>query len=67
MGARQHLGAVLDQVIDGRDGGADARVVGDVHVTIEWDVEIASDEDGLACCVPMEMGYSKVIIKTCVW
>ena len=48
--ARQHLGAVLDQVFDGRDGGADARVVGDVHVAVERDVEIASDEDSLTCC-----------------
>ena len=39
--------AVGEQVVDGRDGGADARVVGDLAV-LERDVEVDADEDALA-------------------
>jgi hypothetical protein len=34
------LGAILDSVLDGRDGTGDTLVVGDVLVTIERDVEV---------------------------
>jgi hypothetical protein len=34
------LGAILDSVLDGRDGTGDTLVVGDVLVTVERDVEV---------------------------
>jgi len=44
----EHLGPVLREVLQRRDRGANARVIRDVQVTIERDVEIAPDEHGLA-------------------
>merc|ERR1711966_461940 len=48
VGGDEDLGAVLDEVLDGGDGGADAGVVGDLEVLVEGHVEVAAHEHGLA-------------------
>lgn len=48
MGGDENLGAVLDEVLERGDGGADAGVVGDLHVGVEGHVEIATHEHSLA-------------------
>ena len=48
MGGDEDLGAVLDEVLEGGDGGADAGVVGDLEVRVERDVEVAADKHNLA-------------------
>lgn len=40
---QQHLGAVVDEVLERRDRGADAGVVGDLEVLVERDVEVGAD------------------------
>merc|ERR1719261_1676122 len=45
--AHRDLGALVEEVLDRRDGRADARVVAD-HAVLEGDVEVAADEDLLA-------------------
>merc|ERR1719359_953541 len=47
VGAGRHAGALLEQHLDGRAGGADAGVVGD-GLAVKRDVEVAADEDLLA-------------------
>lgn len=56
MRGDEHLRAVLGEVLEGRDRGANARVIRNVQVTIERDVEIATDEHGLA----LEVGLGEV-------
>ncbi len=46
VGGEDDLGLVADRVLDGGDGLADARVVGDEAV-LEGDVEVDTDEDAL--------------------
>ena len=48
VGGHEDLGAGLGEVLEGGDGRADARVVGDVEVTVEGHVEVAAHEHGLA-------------------
>ena len=43
VGRQQHLGAVVDEVLEGGDRGADAGVVGDLEVLVERDVEVGAD------------------------
>lgn len=47
MTAEDHFGAVLDQVLDRRHGGADAVVVGDLLVFIQGHVKIHPHEHSL--------------------
>ena len=47
MGGDEDLGAVLHEVLEGGDGGADAGVIGD-HAVLEGDVEVAAHEHSLA-------------------
>ena len=42
-----HLGAVVDGSIDGRQGRANAGVVGDLVRIVQRDVEVGSDDDAL--------------------
>ena len=43
MRRQQDLGAVVDEVLERGDGGADAGVVGDLEVLVERDVEVGAD------------------------
>lgn len=43
MRGQEHLGAVVDEVLEGGDRGADAGVVGDLEVLVERDVEVGAD------------------------
>ena len=47
VGGHQDLGTVLDEVLEGGDGGANARVIGDDAV-LEGDVQVAAHEHDLA-------------------
>jgi hypothetical protein len=47
VGHERNLGALLDEVLDGRERGADARVVGDL-AAVERDIEIDPDKNALA-------------------
>lgn len=44
MAREDDFGAVLDEVLDGGNGGADSGVVGDVLVVVERDVEVGPHE-----------------------
>mmetsp|Transcript_13005 Transcript_13005/g.22029 ORF Transcript_13005/g.22029 Transcript_13005/m.22029 type:complete len:479 (+) Transcript_13005:86-1522(+) len=48
VGGDQDLGAVVDEVLDGRDGTTDAGVVGDVLGLVHGHVEVATHEHALA-------------------
>jgi hypothetical protein len=39
----QHFGTVVQQVLQGGDGGPDAGVVGDLEVFVKRDVEVGTD------------------------
>mmetsp|Transcript_11079 Transcript_11079/g.26960 ORF Transcript_11079/g.26960 Transcript_11079/m.26960 type:complete len:493 (+) Transcript_11079:174-1652(+) len=56
VGGDHHLGAHLDEVLEGGDGGADAGVVGDLHVLVEGHVEVAAHEHRL----PLELCFRQV-------
>lgn len=47
MGSDQHLGTVLDKVLEGGNRGADAGVIGDDAV-LQRDVQVAAHEHNLA-------------------
>ena len=51
MGAEEHPGALLDQMLDGGEGFADAGVVGDrlrAVLLLKWHVVIDADKHALA-------------------
>ena len=45
VGAEDDLGTSGLKVLDGREGGTDAGVIGDFEGVVFWDVEIDADED----------------------
>mmetsp|Transcript_3005 Transcript_3005/g.4608 ORF Transcript_3005/g.4608 Transcript_3005/m.4608 type:complete len:272 (-) Transcript_3005:57-872(-) len=47
MGGKKNLGAVVDEVLDSGDGGADAGVISD-SLAIKGDVEVATDKGNLS-------------------
>ena len=56
MAGEDDLGALLEEVLDGGDGGADAGVVGDVLVVVERHVEVGPHEHAL----PLELRGAEV-------
>ena len=58
MGGQQDLGALVQQVLQGGDGSADAGVVGDVLLLVQGHVEVRTHEHALAC------GYSGMDVNT---
>src|SRR5262249_21163261 len=48
MRGHHHGGALVERHADAGDGGADARVVGDLARVVLGDVEVGADEDALA-------------------
>eukprot|EP00955_Chlamydomonas_euryale_P040897 351841-Chlamydomonas_euryale.AAC.13 len=57
MGREQDLRAVINEVLEGRDGGADAGVVGDGHGRlVERHVEVSAHQHALA----LELGLGKI-------
>lgn len=47
MAGEDDLGPILEQVLDGGHGGADAGVVGDVLVLVQRHVQIRAHQDAL--------------------
>lgn len=56
MRGEEDLGAVVEQVLEGGDGRADAGVVRDVELLVEGHVEVSADEHALA----LEVGLGQV-------
>lgn len=43
MAAKDDFGSVVDEILDGRNGGSDSSVIGDVEIIIQRHVEIDPD------------------------
>lgn len=56
MASKDDPSAALHQVLDGRDGGADPSVVGDLQVLVQGNVEIHPHENPL----PLDIGFLQV-------
>ena len=56
MAAQDHLATVLDQLLDGGQGGNDAVIVGD-HALLHGNVEIAAHQNALALNVQFLNGF----------
>lgn len=56
MTAKDHFGAIADEILDGGNGSADSGIISDVEVFIEGDIKVSTEENLLT----VEIGFFEV-------